>query len=292
MIQEENAPWVVQDRLRKLAYSYGLIRDQEIEVTEGPKGGIAKNTVRLDFPDEAPLYMLNNYGFDLDDEEDRDLLVEQIRSVGAAMVILDPLYLMVGDKNLNNAHEVTPLMQWLMALRYNHSCAVVLVHHWSKGGVGSANESRRPGQRLMGSGLLHGWVESAAYMEALEPQGDRLMVKVEREFRNVSPRSALEIGWSMGEPGELELDVTVREVTEAALVANIVGAVNDAGEGGISMKSLLQQLGLRDKGRVYKLACLSGLDVVDRKQGTGMSHRFYPSGTAPLNGSARRASDG
>lgn len=282
MIQEENAPWVVQDRLRKIAYSYGLIRPSQIEVTEGRSGSIAKQTIRLDFPDEAPLYMLNNYGFDLDDEEDRDLLIEQIREVGAAMVILDPLYLMVGDKNINHAHEVTPLMQWLMALRYNHNCAVVLVHHWSKSGAGTANEGRRPGQRLMGSGLLHGWVESAAYMEALEPVVDRagthLMVKVSREFRNVSPRSDLEIGWLMGEPGEMKLDVSVVEVTAELRKASLVDIVDEAGAKGITLKDVMGQLGMTSKTAAYKMAVSAGCEVIERSYGGGVGYMLYPAG--------------
>lgn len=281
MIQEENAPWVVQDRLRKIAYSYGLIRKSDIEISEGRPGAIA-NTVRLDFPDEAPLYMLNNYGFDLDDEEDRDLLVEEIRRVGAAMVILDPLYLMVGDKNINHAHEVTPLMQWLMALRYNWDCAVVLVHHWSKSPSGGA-DGRRSGQRLMGSGLLHGWVESAVYMEALDGAGGAggagggerggvgLRVRAEREFRNVSPRVPLEIEWRMGEPGELELEVDVKEMGGEARRADLLDAVVEAGPEGLTLNALSTMLGL-DKKQLYAEAVRAGCEIEERIRGKGTSY--------------------
>ena len=288
MIQEENAPWVMQDRLRKVAWMYGLLKEGDVEIGDAPKGSIASHVVRLNFPSEAPFYMLNNYGFDLEDDEDRAMLEEEIRSQGAAMVILDPLYLMVGDRNMDKASEVSPLMQWLMALRYNYNCAVVLVHHWHKSSESS--RGRRPGQRLMGSGLLHGWVESGMYCEALEPEvGEgglsKMRLIVHREFRNVSPRSSLEMSIEMAEPGELGMEVKVWEFNKVDRVLEVLDALDgtDNGDGkgkGVALSALMKELGL-DKKAALRSAVAAGCTTSTWKRGKRTYVRVYAPNDTP-----------
>lgn len=304
LVQEENAPWVVQDRLRKIAAMQGLLPDNMIELEEVEGSGhIVKHVVRLDFPQEAPLRILNNFGFDLtdigsgaDDDSDSsssllgdlDMLEEEVRREGAVLVVLDPLYLMVGDLNMNHGHELTPVMQWLMALRYNHDCAVAVVHHWHKASSDTKNV-RRPGQRLMGSGLLHGWVESAMYMEAIGPVGGMgmgtgkdgvgrdgvLTVRAEREFRNVGPRPPLDITWKLGKPGELDMEVEVREVGDASgggtnavfeELGLIVGAPGD--EVVCSLKTVAEALGV-DRAMARDICRRRGLAVTADRHGRG-----------------------
>lgn len=285
MIQEENAPWVMQDRLRKLASYSGLIPRQAIEVTEARAGAIAAQTVRLDFPQEAPFRFLNNYGFDLTDDEDRDLLEEEVRREGARMVILDPLYLLMGGTNVNAQHEVGPLMQWLMALRYNHNCAVVVVHHWHK--ATESTKNRRPGQRLMGSGILHGWVESGIYMEQVEAgvegngggdsEGIRraLQVRVEREFRNVAPRGPIDVSWELGEPGTLDLDINVSDSASAgSMVADLL---YQAGPQGMALSSLCKELGV-DRARGRAMVAAAGGLLQSRKSGRGTGWQAFAPG--------------
>lgn len=274
VVQEENAPWVTQDRLRKIAKYYGLLGEDDVEIRDAPRGSIAEHSVRLSFPIEAPLYLLNNYGFDLTDDDDREMLEEEIRERGAKLVILDPLYLMVGTTNMNQAHELAPLFQWLMALRYNYDCAVVLVHHWHKAPVGGhAQSARRAGQRLMGSGLLHGWVESALYCEALDPEGDRLCVRVEREFRNVAPRSALQVKWRFGEPGDIDgMDVEILQYNIEGQVLSIVSQ-----QPGITLTLLAEELGV-DKRTARKRAVGAGCNLVGGKKGRGNTWQVYPPG--------------
>lgn len=289
MIQEENAPWMVQDRLRKLASMYGLLGKKDVEIADAPPGSIAEHVVRLNFPDEAPLRLLNNYGFDLTDEKDLRLLENEVRKTGAAMVIIDPLYLTMPGVNLSQSHEVGPLLQWLMALRHNHNCAVVLVHHWSK-----ANENtklRRSGQRLLGTGFFHGWLESGMYMERLDEEITRTVrVKVEREFRNTAPQGDLEVVWEMGEPGDLDMSVEVNEHDEDALiqekvVSSIESLLPGCDDRGLNLKLVLDDLKLghsasaEKKREIALVARQAGYKVRRRKYPRGFAYIIYPEGT-------------
>jgi hypothetical protein len=124
MVQEENAPWMMQDRLRKMANLYGLLPRDEVVVSKAPRGALGKYALDLSFPDEIPFWILNNWGFDLSIEEHRDLLVGAVEEIRPAAVILDPLYLMVGAVNYDKAHEMVRFLKWLMRLRYEFNTAV------------------------------------------------------------------------------------------------------------------------------------------------------------------------
>lgn len=282
IIQEENAPWMMQDRLRKLAKFYGILGKKDVEISEAPKGSIAEHTVRLNFPDEAPLYLLNNYGFDMTDDRDLELLEKEVQRVGASMVIIDPLYLVMPGVNLSNSHEVGPFLQWLMALRHNHNCGVALVHHWAK-----ANENtklRRSGQRLMGTAFFHGWLESGLYMEIMEQGEDLLRIKVEREFRSVAPQRDLEVAWQLGEPGELDMKVTVHEWNQEGQVASIIERLlPQCDERGLNVKLISTEMGMPDgpqtKLEMARLARSAGYQVQRKKYSNGVGYVIYPEGS-------------
>jgi hypothetical protein len=212
IVQEENTPWDVQDKLRKLAALYGLIGKEDVEWSQALEGSVAKKSLRLNFPHEVPLMMLNNYGFDMGEEELCKAMEDAIEEIGAVMVILDPLYLMVGDADTNKAHEMKPLQKWLLSLRYRFGCAVAVVHHFGKPRY---EETRRGGHRLLGSGTWYNWVDSAMYCESREPETTdkrykfNRQLRIEREWRSAAPQAALEIGLMIGEPGDLSLRVSV-----------------------------------------------------------------------------------
>jgi hypothetical protein len=66
---------------------------------------LGKYSVDLDFPGDVPLRVLNNFGFDLDIEEHRDMLVAEVESVQPVLFVLDPLYLILSD-DVNNADRL------------------------------------------------------------------------------------------------------------------------------------------------------------------------------------------
>ena len=276
LIQEENAPWVMQDRLRKLAHMYGLLGDyQEVRT---PKGSLAKKVARIRFPKDADLFMLNNFGFDLLRDEHLEMLESKIQEVEAKMVIIDPLYL-VAAVNLNQSESVAPLLRGLMQLGYKYDCAVAVVHHWSK--ATETTQQRRSGQRLMGTAFFHGWLESGLYMENVGTGDGKLTVRVEREFRNVAPQDDLEIEWYLGRPGELDLEVRSVKWDPAADIERVLeGVFRRNGDRPINVKTLMSEMDKNGgngatKEEVAQLVEELGYKVVSRNHPYGQSHTIH-----------------
>lgn len=265
MIQEENDPWVMQDRMRKIASFYGLIHKGDVSVRDAREGEAISKKVMLEFPDDVPFRLLNNYGFSLSSEEHREMLEEAVATIRPRMLILDPLYMLVGGVNMDRQHEITPYLKWLTRLRYEYGVAPLIVHHWRKQ---RSDEVSRGGQRLMGSAMFHGWVEAALYAEKLsDDDEEELRVRLEREYRNVGSRGALELHMTMGAPGDLGFSAhTVTFSVDGKLIA----VVTEAG-GSITATAAGEALGV-DKRTVLKYARGSaGLLLEGGKRGRGHS---------------------
>lgn len=266
MVQEENAPWVMQDRMRKIASFYGLIHKSDVTLSAADEAEIVDKRVQLQFPDDVPFRLLNNYGFSLTNEEHRDQLEAIIDRDRPVMVILDPLYLMVGATNVDRAEQIQPFMKWLMYLRYTYGCAVVLIHHWRKAKEFDAGV--RGGQRLMGSGLLHGWVESAMYCERIEAEDETVLgVRLEREFRNVGPQPNLEVRMKMGEPGSLAFDAEVIGWTIEGQLLKVVGAAG----GAMTASAAAEAVGCDKRTALSRARGSESLVVEGGKRGRGYS---------------------
>jgi hypothetical protein len=190
-IQEENAPVLVKDRIIK------------ITTTRGALDGYArynKPYLEVKMPSQLPLHFLNNQGFDFTDENDRQFLEESIKEIRPVLIIFDPLYLMLGGKDENSSKDIRPVLNWLLSIRYKYSTSVIVIHHWNKAG-----KSERGGQRMLGSVLFHGWVESAMYTRVVDEQAHR--IEVEREFRSFEKPNNLELTFNFGPPGDTFYDV-------------------------------------------------------------------------------------
>lgn len=287
MIQEENSPWDIQDRMRKLARLYKLISGEDIERTPAEEGMVARQTIRLSFPTDAPLLLLNNFGYDMSTEENRDAIEESIQREGAAMVILDPLYLMLGSADADRAHEVRPFQKWLLELKYTYGVAVVLVHHFGKPRV---DDRRRAGHKLLGSGTWYNWVDSALYAEPKETEvgwfGNRdhrgskvnRRLMVEREWRSAAPQGPLDVRMHFGAPGSLKLIVEVDEVDTRDIRTGIKAVVENAGPDGILLTEIAKTLSV-DRRTIRKYVVGSGsYEVKGTKRGRGQSFRVFPIG--------------
>lgn len=221
IIQEENHPYLVQDRLRKMATSKGLM-DGEVKRN-------SDTTLSIRFPDVLPIHLLNQYGFNMTQEEDRDMVQKTIKRVKPALVIFDPLYLMLGGIDENSSKELRPLLGWLLQLRYTYDTGIMLIHHWNKAGI-----SNRGGQRMMGSTTYHAWVESALYCSVKDEVQHQ--IRVEREFRSFPKPRNLEIEFKMGDPGEdlYEPQVLESNTMGAGDVLEIIKNSNGITEGDLN----------------------------------------------------------
>lgn len=178
-IQEENNEQTVQDRVFKIANHKGLL----MSTRDG-----------WQLPQDLPLYFSNNFGIDLTSQESRALLENTIKTLKPILIILDPLYMMLGKVDENSATEVSEVLRWLTYLRNTYGLSIVLCHHYNKGG------SARGGQRVRGSSAFHAWVESALYVKATN---ELFTVDIEREFRAYPTMPEFTLKLKLGNPGEL-----------------------------------------------------------------------------------------
>ena len=196
-IQNENAKWIMKDRIEKIAYSKGL----------GGRARIKKGKLILRSPEIIPLHFINTQSYLLNNEEHRATTEEVIRQYQPKLIVFDPLYLMY-DGDLNAAKELNPILGWLLGLKSRFNCAVMLIHHYNKGNA--SNGGSRGGQRMLGSTTLHGWIESAWYVKTeneddKDTEGDEVNkaetqsdIIIEREFRGAGVHPRVDLRLSMG----------------------------------------------------------------------------------------------
>lgn len=208
-IQNENSDPIVRDRFFKITSSLDLAGHTDIDE------GNDKRNIYL--PRDLPITLLNNSGFMFSDPHDLKAVELKIREVKPRLIAFDPLYLMF-EGDVNSAQQLTPALSWLMYLKQTYNCAVILVHHWNKHG-----ESKRGGQRMLGSTILHGWTESAWYL-ALNPDAttkqeidgteySNVLVTCEREFRGAGIYPKVDFGISMRMGKEVENQLKDYSVT-------------------------------------------------------------------------------
>lgn len=187
VIQEENAPWFMQSRLRKIEKAHGILGEAQADAT----------TLSIKHGGDLPIELLNQSGFDLTDPAHLDSLERKVQVVRPVLIVLDPLYLMIGDADENSNRDMRPVLQWLLHLKIRYSVGVCIVHHYSKQGT----TPRYGGQRIRGAGAFHGWVESALYVEKPDHANPHY-ISVSREHRGQEPQGAFELEVFEGVPGE------------------------------------------------------------------------------------------
>lgn len=200
MIQNENAEWIVRDRIERMSIGKGLVG----------KADVIGNKLSVQWAPSLPMYFLNNQGFDFGTIEHQLALEKFLDGIKPVMIVFDPLYLMfTGD--INSAQEVQPILKWLTHLKDKYHSAVIVVHHFRKG------ETTRSGQRMLGSTTFHGWTESSIFLKSkvlevtnIDPVNLTLSsdpedtlakseVEVDREFRSEGPRNKIYLSFDLGD---------------------------------------------------------------------------------------------
>jgi hypothetical protein len=279
MIQHENSPVDMQDKLRKLAHYSGLLGGEDVEATRAARGSLGKQNVTvIKFPEDVPLRLLNNSEFDLTDSDHRYWLENQVSQIKPVLVILDPLYLLMPGVNLNQSQDITHYLRWLLRLRNDYNTAIILVHHQHK--FGENSKGRRSGQRLMGSALFHGWSDSAIYTTTVpSARPGWLCVRMEREFRTMPPQGDLEIDLYLGRPGDIEqFDVDTRQTGGATRI--IEDFLNNFHEKKfVTAYNLGHSVGLDMESKaIFGIAKSLGYPGEAVMTPRGMSYRIYTNG--------------
>lgn len=106
---------------------------------------------------------------DLTSDESLALVVASCRRLGKLdLVLLDPLRdLHSGEEDKSDA--MREVMRRLRLLGELVGCTIAVVHHTAKASADS--KKRRPGQRLRGSGAIHGSVDCGIYLGDLKGDG-------------------------------------------------------------------------------------------------------------------------
>lgn len=193
IVQVENSPALLKDRVVKMAHNKGLLKGAS-HIDDG--------TLQVTFPANVPMFFYNDFAFDMTDESCREAIETIIEKEGIKLVVFDPLYLMMGAVDENSAHEIRPILSWLLQLRNYYNVAVMVVHHWGKGSSDKKGR-KQGGVKLLGSTTIYGWLESALYLEANPNTDGSSTVVVEREFRErlAPPPQAFKL--KMGDIGEI-----------------------------------------------------------------------------------------
>jgi len=187
IVQNENADHIMQDRWKKIATSKG-----EIGNCRNHRGKLS-----IEWGREIPIFMINQTGFTLDEPSNLVALEELIQRIRPVAIQLDPLYLMFSG-DVNSAQELNPILTWCLYIKQTYNCAVMLIHHYGKGNA----DGKRSGQRMLGSTTLHGWVESATYVEVQEPIGKTAVITMDREFRGAGMYEKVDLHLTQGDFGD------------------------------------------------------------------------------------------
>jgi len=240
-VQEENPQGMLQSWMRKLSASYGMLGDSDVRVKTAGHGALSKMSLEIDMPADVPLWMLDNWGFDLSVDEHWGLLQGYIEEIKPVLIILDPLDLVFGPIDLNSVGQLQPILRRIIKLRYAYNCGVMVVHHMHKQSQNTTG--RRAGQRLLGSAALHGFVDSALYTSRLEAEDEGWSrVKIEPEFRAVQPQKPMELAWHFGQGTEAEFKIGGSQSEIGDKILELMGNRKR-----IAIPSLSRELGIRSE---------------------------------------------
>ncbi len=185
-IQNENAEWILRNRAEKIRASKGLIGEAEL----------VGDKLSLTAPPDLPIYYMNQKAINLLNPLHQKVLYQAMAQIKPILVVLDPLYLMF-DGDISNQKDLNPLLSWLLKFKVEHNCSLIVVHHMGKG-----KEGKRGGQRLLGSVTLHGWIESALYIDIQAQEetehSTESILTIEREFRGADKMPKMNLGLKVG----------------------------------------------------------------------------------------------
>jgi hypothetical protein len=199
IIQEENEPGLVQDRMMRIAHSRDL----------GPQTRHSNGHTILDFGRDLPIGILNNAGFNLADAQWMSWLKSIIRDIKPVLVVLDPLYLMTPGIDENSSVDMTPVLRELLEIKQKYNTGILIVHHFHKP---KTEGTKRIANRISGSGVFHRWFASAVFAEVIDEQNGT--VRLSAQHRGHGPQPAMQVEFDLGGTDDDDLTYVPR-VSEA-----------------------------------------------------------------------------
>ncbi|MFN7137724.1 MAG: AAA family ATPase [Limisphaerales bacterium] len=118
----------------------------------------------------------------------RPKLEEQLSRHEFGLIILDPAYKVLGDRDENANGEIAGLMNEFEALAQNSGAAVVLAHHFAKGDSSAKNAA----DRMSGAGA---WVRDPDSIMVMTPHEEENCFTVTSILRNLPQLPEFVLSW-------------------------------------------------------------------------------------------------
>lgn len=134
----------------------------------------------------------------------RPKLLQQLTRHQFGLIILDPAYKVLGDRDENANGEIAGLMNELEAIAQGSGAAVVVAHHFAKGD----STSKEAGDRMSGAGA---WVRDPDTIMVMTPHEEPDCYTVSSILRNLPRQDEFVVEW------EFPLMKVVRELDPHAL---------------------------------------------------------------------------
>jgi hypothetical protein len=173
-IQEEDPPATLKNRsakiwVNKATDTFELVKDEE-------GAGVWWLPPEQDAAFDPDVMAYIQKSFTISDEAWQlwldDTLSEGLSGIPYKLLIIDTLMMTAGDVEENKSQEMTnKVFRPLKVLSRKYNCAVVVIHHMSKG------EKSRPGQRMLGAVANHAWAEDSIYIS--HTGGEHLKIDTE-----------------------------------------------------------------------------------------------------------------
>lgn len=176
-VQEEDSMAMLKKRYTTMVDSLNERRTTKFHEDDGPAGILELGEAAAigDLPIDMPRYDDDELDRIALDERGLSWLDERLREGQYRAVILDPLMMLAGELVDEKAGVITQaILKPLKQLARKYTVAVIVVHHSNKG-----SDSKRGGQRMLGSQAFHAWTDDALYL-----QHDKGNIKVEVESKN------------------------------------------------------------------------------------------------------------
>lgn len=136
---------------------------------------------------DMSIWTLRGYAADL--TSIRPIIEKHIEGKGYQAIILDPNYMLMGERDENNAGDMAQLMNEFELLAVRHNLSVVLSHHFAKGNA-SGKESI---DRFSGSGVFARNPDSLVVLTPHE-EDDRTFT-CDITLRNFPPMDPFVVQW-------------------------------------------------------------------------------------------------
>lgn len=134
------------------------------------------------------LFILNLRGHAADFSILRPLIEEQLEATNFGLIIIDPAYKVLGDRNENDNGEITSLMNEFERIACKSGAAVVLAHHYAKGD----STLKAASDRMSGAGA---WVRDPDTIIVLTPHEEENCFTASTILRNLPQVSEFVLQW-------------------------------------------------------------------------------------------------